>query len=243
MSWQEEYLARFYDPARGWVNGTQEFHELCAATIPKGAQVLEIGSGPSNRTSRFLATTGELHGLDPDPEARSNDALAGFALLAGPRYPFGDASFDACVSNYVIEHIADPEAHLAEVARVLKPGGVYVFRTPNRWHYVSLFSSVTPHWVHELLANRLRGLSEDEHEPYPTAYALNTRAAILRHAPRAGLEIEHLRLIEKEPSYGMAARPLFLAFMAYERAVNATERAAFLRANILAVLRKSGARG
>jgi hypothetical protein len=45
-------------------------------------------------------------------------------------------------------------------------------------------------------------------------------------------------MIEKEPSYGMCARPLFLAFMAYERLVNASEQLADLRANIIGVLRK-----
>jgi SAM-dependent methyltransferase len=240
MTWQAEYLARFYDPARGWVDGTGEFHQLCASAIKRGSRILELGPGPSNQTSRFLATLGELHGLDPDPDARQNDALAGFELLTGPRYPFPDGSFGACVSNYVVEHVDDAAAHLTEVARVLAPGGAYIFRTPNRWHYVSLFASLTPHWVHELLANRLRGLPEDEHAPYPTRYVLNTRSAIERHAPRAGLRVETLRLVEKEPSYGMAARPLFLAFMAYERAVNATERAAFLRSNLFVVLRKAG---
>ncbi len=240
MTWQAEYLARFYDPARGWVNGTHEFHDLCAKTIPLGSRILEVGPGPSNRTSRFLAALGELHGIDPDPDARHNDALSGFELLAGTRYPFPDASFGACVSSFVVEHVADPAAHLSEVARILAPGGSYVFRTPNRWHYVTLFASLTPHWVHLLLANRLRALPEDEHEPYPTTYALNTRSAVERHAARAGLRVESLRLVEKEPSYGMAARPLFLAFMTYERAVNATERAAFLRSNIFAVLRDDG---
>ena len=238
MTWQQEYLARFYGPAQRWVSGTQEFHDLCAAAIPRGSRILEIGPGPSNATSRFLATLGELHGLDPDAAAQHNDALAGFGRLTGARYPFADGSFAACVSNYTIEHIPDADAHLAEVARVLEPGGVYVFRTPNRWHYVTLFASVTPHWVHELLANRLRNLSDEDHEPYPTVYALNTRAAVEHHAARARLSVEQLRRVEKEPSYGMAARPLFLAFMAYERLVNATERAAFLRSSIFAVLRK-----
>jgi SAM-dependent methyltransferase len=242
MTWQAEYLARFYDPARGFVEGTQEFHDLCAKAIRPGSRILELGPGPSNRTSRFLATLGELRGLDPDPEARQNDALKGFELLDGPRFPFPDASFDACVSNYVVEHVPDAAAHLGEVARILSPGGAYVFRTPNRWHYVTIFSSVTPHWVHELLANRLRGIPKDEHDPYPTVYTLNTRSAVDHHAARAGFHVETLRLVEKEPSYGMAARPLFLAFMAYERAVNATERAAFLRANIFAVLRKAAPR-
>jgi SAM-dependent methyltransferase len=238
MTWQTEYLDRFYNPAAGWKNGTEEFHEMIARAIPRGGKILEIGAGPSNRTSRFLATLGEVHGLDPDPAVRDNDALASAAVLAGDAYPFPDASFDACVSNYCIEHIPDPGAHLAEVARVLRPGGVYALRTPNRWHYVSLFSSVTPHWVHDLLANRLRGIGEEGHEPYPTVYAMNTREAVARLASRRGLEVEDLRLVEKEPSYGMSSRVLFLAFTAYERAVNATPRAAFLRSNIFAVLRR-----
>ena len=238
MSWQTDYLERFYSPSRGWVNGTQQFHDLCAKAIPRGAKILEIGAGPSNRTSRFLATLGEVHGLDPDPAVKENDALASASLLDGDRYPFPDATFGACVSNYCIEHIPDPVQHLTEVARVLQPGGVYVLRTPNRWHYVSLISSATPHWVHELLANRLRGIGADEHDPYPTVYAMNTREDVTRFAAQAGLVVNQLDLVEKEPSYGMSSRLLFVTFMAYERAVNASERAAFLRSNIFAVLQK-----
>jgi len=238
MSWQTEYLERFYSPSRGWVNGTQEFHDLCASAIPSGARILEIGAGPSNRTSRFLATLGPVHGLDPDPIVKQNDALVGASLLEGDRYPFPDASFGACVSNYCIEHIPDPERHLAEVSRVLEPGGAYVLRTPNRWHYVSLISSLTPHWFHELVANRLRNLRDDDHDPYPTVYGMNTRQDVERLAAQSGMVVEQLTLVEKEPSYGMSSRLLFMTFLAYERVVNATERAAFLRSNIFAVLRK-----
>jgi hypothetical protein len=53
--------------------------------------------------------------------------------------------------------------------------------------------------------------------------------------------IDTLRLIEKEPSYGMASPLFFYPMMAYERTVNATERLAGLRANFLVVLRKPAA--
>lgn len=238
MTWQRDYLERYYSPSRGFKNGTDEFHELAARAIPKGAEILEIGAGPSNPTSRFLATIGRVHGLDPDPAVKTNDALASASLLEGDRYPFDDARFGACVSNYCIEHIPSPEEHLAEVARVLAPGGAYVLRTPNRWHYVSLVSSLTPHWFHELVANRMRNVGDDAHDPYPTVYAMNTKRDVERHAARAGLVVEELRMVEKEPSYGMSSRALFLAFMAYERAVNATDAASELRSNIFAVLRK-----
>ena len=237
MSWQAEYIERFYSPAKGWVNGTREFHELCASVIPRGSKILEIGPGPGNHTSRLLATLGEVHGIDPDPVIKTNESLASAAVLEGDRFPYPDGSFDACASDYCLEHVPDTAAHVAEVARVLRPGGVYVFRTPNLWHYVTLISKLTPHWFHELVANRLRNI-KGGHDPYPTVYAMNTEADVRRLAAGAGLRVEELRLIEKEPSYGMSSRTLFLLFMAYERAVNSTPRAAMLRSTILAVLRK-----
>jgi SAM-dependent methyltransferase len=237
-SWQERYVSKFYDRASGWVDGTTAFHELCQSVVPAGARILEVGAGPSNPTSRFLARLGSLHGLDPDPAVRGNTALASASVLSAPRYPFADGSFDACVSNYVLEHVADPAAHFAEVSRVLAPGGVYCFRTPNRYHYVTAVARFTPHWFHVLVANRLRNLPEQQADPHPTYYRANSQKHVRQLAAAAGLRVETLSLIEKEPSYGMSSRLLFLAFMAYERLVNATDLAADLRVNILCVLRK-----
>jgi len=236
--WQQRYLERFYNPANGWMDGTSEFHALCREKIPRAGRILEIGAGATNPTSAFLASIGDLHGIDPDPDVLSNTALASASVLDSATFPFESASFDACVSNYVIEHIEDPLNHLIEIARILKPAGVYVFRTPNRFHYVAVAGWLLPHWMHDRAANRLRNLSDHAHGPHRTTYALNSRAAIERYARRVGLQVESLRYVEKEPSYGMSSPLLFLAFTAYERLVNASESLAFLRANIFAVLRK-----
>jgi SAM-dependent methyltransferase len=239
MSWQQRALARYYDRSRGFVDGTMEFHRLCEKAIPPGAEILEIGAGPTNGTSDFLATRGHLIGLDVDPAVRGNRALARVEVFDGTRFPFGDASFDVCVSNYVLEHVPDPALHLVEVRRVLRPGGAYAFRTPNRFHYVGLVSSATPHWFHMLVANRLRGYADDAHDPYPTVYAMNSRGAVHRLSRAAAMDVEVLNMIEKDPYYGLASRLLFYPFMAYERLVNSSEVFAAARANILAILRKS----
>jgi SAM-dependent methyltransferase len=238
MTWQSQYLARFYNPAGGFVDGTREFHQLCASFCPPGARILEVGAGPSNPTSRFLATLGDLHGIDPDPCVRDNDALKTAEVLTQERYPYPDAHFDACVSNYVCEHVGDPAAHLRQIRRVLRPGGCYIFRTPNRFHYVAIVSSLTPHWFHELVANRLRNMPAAAHDPYPAHYHLNSRGQVTRHAGQAGFSIREMRLVEKEPSYAMSSRTLFLAFMAYERLVNSTDLLAMLRANLFVVLQR-----
>jgi len=237
-TWQHRYVQRFYRDRPGWIDGTEQFWRLCKAKIPAGGKILEIGAGPTNRTSRFLATIGEVHGIDPSAEVKENDALASATVLEGDQFPFEDATFDACVSDFVVEHVANPEAHLAEVRRVLKPGAPYLFRTPNRFHYVFLVAAATPHWFHKLVANPLRNLPNESHDPYPTVYRINSRGAVQRLARTAGFDLDTLELIEKEPSYGMAARPLFLAFMAYERLVNSTEALAPLRASMLCVLRR-----
>ena len=242
MSWQRDYLERFYGASRGWVDGTTEFHALCAAHIAAGSDILEVGAGPSNPTSRYLSSLGRLSGADIDPVVRSNDALAHACVLATTTYPFADASFDACVSNYVLEHVEDPIAHLAEIGRILRPGGVYLFRTPNRNHFIPFVSRLTPHWFHRTVANRLRNLAPDAPDPYPTCYRLNSRDAIRQAAARAGFHVREIRMVEKEPSYGMASRPLFLAFMLYERLVNCSPIFSGIRVNIFAVLEQPSRR-
>jgi SAM-dependent methyltransferase len=176
--------------------------------------------------------------LDVDPAVQSNEYVAEARVLETNRYPFADSCFDACVSNYVVEHIADPGSHLSEITRILRPGGVYLFRTPNRYHYVTVVSRLTPHWIHENVANRLRNLDDHAPDPYPTYYRLNSRRAITRAAAQAGLRVRELRMVEKEPSYGMASRLLFVVFMLYERVVNSSALFAALRVNVFGLLQR-----
>ena len=239
MGWQQAYLDHFYG-SPGHVDGTTEFHAMCAAHIPPGAAILEVGAGRSNPTSQYLSSLGRLSGLDIDPAVQSNEYLADAQLLNTKVYPFADSCFDACVSNYVIEHMADPLSHLTEISRILRPGGVYLFRTPNRYHYVSLASRLSPHGFHTAVANRLRNLREDAPDPFPTHYRLNSRQAIHCAAAQAGLRVRELRMVEKEPSYGMASRLLFVTFMLYERVVNSSALLAAFRANIFGLLERRG---
>jgi SAM-dependent methyltransferase len=232
--WQEVYLERFYPQGSWRRDGTRDFFRICQEYC--GGQILEVGAGPSNSTSDYLGTLGELHGVDVDDDVLQNPALKTSSVIED-RFPFPNSTFYSCVSNYVCEHLDDPQQHLEEVWRVLKPGGVYVFRTPNRFHYIAMVSSLTPQSFHLKMANRLRAI--DGHDPYPTRYRLNTRSQVQRLARQTGFEVEYLRLVEKEPSYGMSSRLLFLLFTAYERVVNATELLGAFRGSLFVVLRKS----
>jgi SAM-dependent methyltransferase len=238
VQWQDLYLARYYRGVEGWVDGTTEFHRLCAEHIPPGARILEIGAGPTNKTSQFLAGLGELHGVDLNESVKTNEALLTAAVIVEDRYPFDAADFDACVSNYVMEHVENPKRHLREIQRVLKPGGVFVFRTPNTWHYTALVSRRTPHSFHERLANRLRNLPDGSPDPCRTYYRLNSRRKLRAACAACGFELASLTMVEKEPSYGLSSRALFMMFLAWERLVNSRESLAGLRSNIFGVARK-----
>jgi ubiquinone/menaquinone biosynthesis C-methylase UbiE len=229
---------RYYHSKPGYVGGTEEFHNLCAKNVGGGKRILEIGAGPANPTTAFLATMGTVVGVDVSDELRGNPFLSESYVCSGSALPFIAKSFDLCVSNYVLEHVTDPVAHFSEIFRVLKPGGAYCFRTPNRLHYVAIASSLLPHSVHLGLANKLRALGKQAHDPWPTVYLANDRRRLNRLARHAGFLSEKMEMVEKEPSYGAVHWLLFYPMMGYERFVNSTERLSFLRANIFGVFRK-----
>ncbi|QTA79208.1 SAM-dependent methyltransferase [Desulfonema limicola] len=229
MNWQKKYIKKYYSPEKGWIDGTTQFHNLCRGFISETSKVLEFGAGPSNKTSQFLSgISAELVGLDVDLEVKENKFLSAAFTYDGSFFPFDAGTFDIVVSNYVMEHVAQPLLICKEISRVLKPGGVFIFRTPNFFHYVPILSYFFPMG----LANWVRNLPDDAHDPYPTVYKFNSETKCREILNAAGFEIIELHLVEKEPSYGMKSRLLFFPMMAYERMVNATEKLRQFRVNI-----------
>jgi SAM-dependent methyltransferase len=238
--WQEQYLDRFYRNRKGWVNGTAQFHELIRKYLPADKQVLELGPGTKSLTSGFLRSNyAVVDGVDVDETARQNPALRNLYICKeGSQWPIADESYDAVVSDFVLEHVASPMSTVSEAYRVLRPGGQFFFRTPNLWHYVSMVSWLSPHWFHNLVSNRLRNLPEDSLDPYPTCYRMNRCRTIKAIMRKVGFGKVELLTIEKNPSYGQSSRILFLLFMGYERVVNSAELFSTFRSNILGVFVK-----
>jgi SAM-dependent methyltransferase len=108
-----------------------------AGPLPPRARVLEIGSGKGRLLRRLIENGYEARGIEVNAEmvAESRRLHGDLPLqqITGATLPFPDATFDAVLSFDVFEHIADSDAHLREVARVLVPGGQYLLQTPNKW--------------------------------------------------------------------------------------------------------------
>jgi ubiquinone/menaquinone biosynthesis C-methylase UbiE len=100
-----------------------------------GGRVLELGAGTGLNLGLYPDAVEELFLVEPDPHmakrlrtklAHSNRA-AKVAEVPAERLPFEDSSFDTAVATLVLCTVPDPAGALAEVARVLKPGGQLLF--------------------------------------------------------------------------------------------------------------------
>lgn len=236
-TWRERALWKYYYGRPQWKDGTTQFWQYIQQSICHGSSILEVGAGPTNKTTEFLSRLGRVTGLDIDPAVRTNEHCSNAVVYDGTHIPFDTDSCDFVVSDFVCEHLKDPPALTREIHRVLRPLGRFVFRTPNLWHYVSLVAKLTPQWFHCCVANRARALSDNSHRPYQTYHRMNTRRACLKILTNAGFKIESMKLIEPEPSYGLVSPLAFYPLMAWERILNSTSALEVLRANILCVAR------
>jgi SAM-dependent methyltransferase len=115
-------------------------------TIPhlgdiRGKSVLEIGCGRGVFAAYLAGAGARVVAADFSPSAvahaeRRIAPLGGTAIVADiQQIPFADASFDLVVSQETLEHVPRPEAGLAELVRVTRPGGRLIITGPN---YLSL---------------------------------------------------------------------------------------------------------
>ncbi|EIJ43143.1 methylase involved in ubiquinone/menaquinone biosynthesis [Beggiatoa alba B18LD] len=237
-----DYYYPFQADGYRYLDGTYPFYQWIRESIDlPSAVVLNVGAGPTakEKERRLKGQVKRLVGIDPDPIVLQNTDLDEAYVNNGIQLPFPDASFDAVYSDWVIEHVENPEAFLKEVYRVLKPNGVYLFRTANWAHYVTLIAAFTPHWFHKLVANRARGMAQESHEPWLTFYRMNTPSAIRQKAQQVGFQQCEVRLFESHPSYLAFNALAFRLGVFYERLVNKFSFLARFRHTIYAKLVKS----
>lgn len=94
-------------------------------------RVLDVGCGKKPYKNLFKYE--EYIGMEIEQSGHSHKDENIDVFYDGKKFPFEDESFDSAISNQVLEHVFNPNDHLAEIYRVLKPGGRFLISVPFLW--------------------------------------------------------------------------------------------------------------
>jgi len=153
-----------------WESGRAVFETQFGPGRLTGKTVLDAACGPGGKTAWYAEAGAErVIGVDLDPSylsraaafsaARGVSARTRFVAADAGRLPLREASVDAVTANDAVEHFSEPEAVLAELARVVRRGGrLFVTFPPFRSaHGAHLYDYVRLPWCQVLLSRRALG--------------------------------------------------------------------------------------
>lgn len=240
MSALTNWMDRRLYPQHGNNWDDELFRQRLLQQISGSTRCLDFGCGRGNvRQMNFKGVAAWVSGVDPERAVFDNPQLDDAALLdlADLRIPYPDASFDVVFADNVMEHVVDPPATLAEIRRVLKPGGRFLAKTPNKWHYMPIIARLTPTAFHRYY-NRLRG--RESIDTFPTQYRFNTAAEVHAIARASGLQVRRIDFVEGRPEYLRFLAAAYLVGWLYERIVNALPALSRLRGVMMIELERPG---
>lgn len=151
-------------------------HVLNVGCGERGAHILDREGRPVFQ--RTYANAAQVDGLDPSDVVFKNKEITEKYHATLEDAPLPEATYDAIVSFYVLEHVSTPARFLAAAHRALKPGGVFYAVTPHAQHPFA----VCTHLVELFrIKQRVAGALESSTiNTYATYNRLNTRRAIVR---------------------------------------------------------------
>ena len=215
MNRQEYYRMRYRTLEPAWRDSLLIYRDLVAARVNAETALLDIGCGHADFLLDSYKQAGQAVGIDPDRAAlHDNTSLAQVATGVADALPFADACFDVVVAAWVLEHLDDPARVFAEIRRVLKPGGCFIFLTPNAWNYNVWLIRLVPNGLHGFLVRLLYGRQETD--TYPVRYRANSVATFARFLLSSGYQVEQL-VFNGDPSYISFNNLLFWAACRIEK--------------------------
>ncbi len=157
---------------------------------------------------------GELWGIEPDTSVHPTQGLFDnfqHALMESADLPSN--LIDVVYSSMVMEYVSDPDSFLNAVKACLKPGGVYLFVTPNAQSFVPRMTKIAHDLgIDEIVPSMIRGKQQIEQYHYPVEFKCNTVARMNRIADRLGFDSPEFAFIEGRGSRIYFPGPLRLLY-------------------------------
>ena len=214
---------RFIPGTRGeiWIEHWHRYH--FASRWVEGKRVLDLACGEGYGSALLARRAAHVLGVDVSQQAIDH-AKREYAGLANVEFkqgsctaiPAADASIDVAISFETLEHIAEQEQFLAELARVLKPEGVLIISCPNKAEYTDKRGTRNEFHVKELYRDELDALVRKRF-PHVTWYGQKpTFFSVIAPENVAQAAGELVEVSEKKPDQGRAhlASPLYFILVA-----------------------------
>lgn len=153
-----------------------------------GESILDLGCGDGQLTQRIAASGARITGVDASPEMVAAARARGVAAdqAKAESLPYSDGAFDAVFSNAALHWVGDQNAMLAEVRRVLKPGGRFVAEMGGHGNIAAIRVALMT-----VLARHGYAGQEDDANYYPTPEIYT------RSLERHGFRVDRMALIPR----------------------------------------------
>ena len=228
--WRDQY--RIAHP--GWRPATEVFAARVDASLQPQARLLDVGCGRGGLIEQLGHPVHLVTGIDPDLPSLREHRLAGLprAAASSDRLPFVDGSFDIVTAAWLLEHLENPLVTFSSICRILRPGGKFIFITPNSRHPLAFANRVAGRFgrLQAGLVNRIYDRAPDD--TFPTFYRANSPQSLANQLTQSGMAIDSLEFVA-DPTY-LAFNKLAFRVMSALDEILTTDR----RIHIIGVARK-----
>ncbi|REG61255.1 glycosyl transferase family 1 [Paraburkholderia sp. BL6669N2] len=210
---------------------------MVARKLAVGMRVLDIACGEGYGSYALSSLAASVVGVDISEEAvrhaqahyRHQALNLEFRVGSAAAIPLEDASVDLVVSFETIEHHDQHEAMIREIKRVLRPGGVLVISSPNKYEYSDVTGYANPWHVKELYLDEFESLLRSQFANIGMYGQRVVTGSVL--SPLAD-ETSHLRTLPAEdsahaPELPGVARPLYFVAVASDGALPALDSSVY----------------
>lgn len=221
---QNAYRARYAALRPDWQPSGTLYEALVRRYAVAGARWLDVGCGRGGIVELLGRNVALCAGLDPDLFSLREHRADYVRLTAGQLEtpPYVSSVFDLITCSWVIEHLAHPAQAFAQVARLLRPGGHFVFLTPNALNYVVWLNRLAPARLQRALVRWL--YQRQASDTFAVYYRANTPTKLDNLLRDCGLRRVEMRLVG-DPTYIAFNNMLFSVGAWIERVLPANWRA------------------
>lgn len=205
--WRQRYQLEHPD----WKPATEQFAHLVQAALTPETRLLDVGCGRGGLVEQLALTTQQVVGIDPDWSSLHTHRLDIWRVQGESDWlPFAPQSFDLLFCSWVFEHLQRPLQTFQAVHRVLKPGGLFIFITPNGAHPLAKLNQLFGRFeqLQGMLVKKLYQREADD--TFATHYRANTRKALTTLASETNLKVSALNFIP-DPTYLAFSAPFYKA--------------------------------